>query len=114
MKKFTDEMFASIPALIEQGLGKAEIAMAFGVKPTSLQVLCCKRGISLRRDGRLLPRRRLALPKAALTLSNTTLLALRTTARAMGTDEVQLASDLLEHIVKDNLYKAVLDVERAK
>jgi hypothetical protein len=61
----------------------------------------------------LLPRRQLSLPDAPLTLSNRALMALRTAARAMGVDEARLASDLLETITKDDLYKAVLDVEEA-
>jgi hypothetical protein len=61
----------------------------------------------------LLRRRQLSLPDAPLTLTNTALTALRTAARAMGVDEARLASDLLETITKDDLYKAVLDVEEA-
>ena len=34
-------------------------------------------------------------------------------ARAMGRDTARLANDLLEKIVNDNLYKAVLDEEAA-
>ena len=40
-------------------------------------------------------------------------MALRTSARAMGVDEARLASDLLGTITKDDLFKAVLDVEEA-
>jgi hypothetical protein len=54
-----------------------------------------------------------SLPDAPLTLSNGALRALRTAARARGVDEARLASDLLETITKDDLYKAVLDFEEA-
>ena len=39
------------------------------------------------------------------------MIALRKKARSMGMDEVRLASDLLETIVTDDLYNAVLDFE---
>ena len=39
--------------------------------------------------------------------------ALRKKARSMGTCEVRLARDLLETIVADDLYSAVLDLEVA-
>ena len=45
-RKLTDEIFALIPGLIEQGLSKAEIAARYEVTPATLQVLCCKRGIA--------------------------------------------------------------------
>jgi len=98
----TDEMYARIPALLEQGMGKAEIAALYRVTPGSLQVLCSVRGISLRRGG---PYKRLSLE-----LNKDVLKSLRKAARFMGKGSPgRLASDLLETIVSDNLYKAVLD-----
>ena len=47
--RVTDEMYAAIPGLIGQGLTHFEIAAQFGVKPSSLKVLCSQRGISLRK-----------------------------------------------------------------
>ena len=38
MKRLTDERFTSIPAMIEQGFSKAEIAAMWGVKISTLQV----------------------------------------------------------------------------
>ena len=75
MKRLTDERFASIPAMIEQGFSKAEIAAMWGVKISTLQVQCSRRGVSLRKGGHLLPRRQLSLPDAPLTLTNTALMA---------------------------------------
>ena len=111
MKRLTDERFASIPAMIEQGFSKAEIAAMWGVKISTLQVQCSRRGVSLRKGGHLLPRRQLSLPAAPLTLSNSALIALQKAALAMGMDVARLASDLLEKITTDDLYRAVLDVE---
>ncbi len=61
MKILTDEKFASIPAMIEQGISKAEIAAMCGVTKSTLQVQCSRRGVSLRKGGHLLPRRQLSL-----------------------------------------------------
>ena len=36
----TEEMFESIPMLVGQGIGTEEIAERFGVKATSLKVMC--------------------------------------------------------------------------
>jgi hypothetical protein len=110
-KKLTDEIFAQIPAMVAQGLNKVEIAAKFDVKPSTLQVQCCRKGISLRRGGKREPLVTLSLP-SPLPLSGKTLLLLRAAAKAMGTDEVQLAGKLLEIIAKDNLYNAVLDIEQ--
>ena len=113
IKVLTQEKYDSVPALLERGMNPGEIAALFGVTPASLQVLCSNRGISLRRGGRRAPRRNLSLANAALDLNQTTLVALREKARTMGMNEAQLISDLLETIVTDDLYGAVLDLEEA-
>ena len=51
--QITDEMYASIPALLEQGKTKTEIAAMWGVKLGTLKVFCSQRGISLRNGGRV-------------------------------------------------------------
>ena len=53
--RITDEMYARIPALLEQGMCKAEIAAMYGVTLGTLAVFCSQRGISLRKGG---PRKR--------------------------------------------------------
>jgi hypothetical protein len=58
-----------------------------GVTINTSQVLCSRRGLSLRKGGHLLRRKILALPEAQLTLSETALQTLRQGARAMGVDE---------------------------
>src|SRR5215471_18763580 len=111
MRRLTDEAFANIPLLIEQGMTKPEIAARYGVTVSTLQVQCSRRNISLRKGGPYLPRRVLVLAEGKLSISTRALQSLRHAARAMGTDEVRLASELLETIIKDDLYKAVLDAE---
>ena len=60
--QITDETYAGIPALLEQGMTKTEIANMFGVKLSTLAVLCSRRVISLRKGG-LRPGDRLLLTK---------------------------------------------------
>ena len=106
--QITEEMYARIPALLEQGMTKTAIAAMWGVKLGTLKVFCSRRGISLRKGGprRLVPR------KLVLPLSNHVLKSLREAARSLGKDSTErLVSDLLEKIVSDDLYKAVLDEE---
>ena len=109
--RITDDMFARIPALLVEGKTKAEIAAMYGVTLGSLAVLCCQRGISLRKGGS--PPKRTKLPKSTnltLPLSDSVLTSLREAAQAMGKDSTaRLVCDLLEKIASDGLYKAVLD-----
>ena len=96
-------MYARIPALLEQGMTKAEIAAMLGVTLGSLGVCCSRRGISLRKGGP----RALVLP-----LSDDVLKSLRDAARRLGKGSAEwLASELLRKIVSDDLYMAVLDEE---
>ena len=107
-------MYARIPALLQQGTTKAEIAAMYGVKLGTLKVFCSQRGISLRKGGPLPPRTKLVLLDEPLPLSDDVLKSLREAARSMGKGSTaRLASDLLERIVSDDLYKAVLDEEAA-
>jgi len=100
----TPQVLAGIPALVAQGLRKADIAERLGCKESTLQVRCSNAGISLR------GRKRLGLRAGdLLTLSHEAMAALRTRAAASGCTEAQLASDLLEVIARDDLYDAVLD-----
>lgn len=109
--KLTQDKYDSIPALLEQGLKKAEIAAQFGVTPSTLVVQCSRRGISLSKYGPRGRRRTLTFPEAPLDLSDSIMIALRGKARSMGIDAVRLARNLLETIVADDLYNAVLDIE---
>ena len=99
--QITDEMYAGVPALLEQGMTKAEIAAMYGVTLGTLVVCCSRRGISLRKG----LRRALVLP-----LSDDVLKSLRDAARRLGKGSPEwLASELLRKIVSDDLYMAVLD-----
>ena len=100
----TREVLAGVPALVEQGLRKGDIAERLGCKESTLVVRCSIAGISLRGPKRLQLR-----PGVSLTLSRETIASLGARAAADGCSEVQLASDLLETIARDGLYDAVLD-----
>src|SRR5258705_10592311 len=82
--RITGEMYARIPALLEQGMTQTEIAAIYGVKLGSLKVFCSQRGISLRKGGRLPKRTNLTLPDEPLPLSDGGLKSLREATRAMG------------------------------
>jgi len=90
--RITDDMFARIPALLLEGMTKAEIAAMYSVTPGTLVVLCSQRGISRRRGGALpqrakLPKRtNLTLPDEPLPLSDGVLKSLSEATRAMGKD----------------------------
>jgi hypothetical protein len=106
---YTDEALAQLPALLEQGLSREQIAEQIGGKVSSLQVVCSRKGISLsRRDRR---RRPTIEPDADLTLQvkAQTMARLQQRAEATGTSETKLASRLLDLIAKEDLYDAVLD-----
>jgi hypothetical protein len=98
----TQQVLAGIPALVAQGLRKADIAKQLGCREDTLQVRCSTAGISL--SGRKL---RIGDP---LKLSHEAMVGLRERAASIGCSEMQLVSDLLEVISRDNLYDAVLDV----
>ena len=100
--QITDETYAGIPGLLEQGMTKTEIAAMFGVKLSTLAVLCSRRGISLRKGG---PR------KLVVPLSDDVLKSLRDAARRLGRQTEWRVSELLGKIVSDDLYRAVLDEE---
>ena len=112
--RITDDMFARIPALLLEGMTKDEIAAMYGVTLSTLVVMCCRRGISLRKGGPLPRRTNLSLPDEPLALSNGVLKSLREATRTMGKDSTaRLVSDLLEKIASDDLYQAVLDEQAA-
>jgi hypothetical protein len=103
-------MFARIPALLHEGMTKDEIAAMYGVTRNTLTVMCSQRGISLRKGGVLPNRTKLTVLDEPLPLSDGVLQSLRAAARALGKESTaRLVSDLLEKIVSDGLYKAVLD-----
>jgi hypothetical protein len=110
-KIFTPQVFAEILNLVGHGFSAAEIANRIGCKLSSLRVKCSQQGICLRRHskrGSEVPQERLTIK-----LSGSTALRLQQQAGKKGVSGTRYAAALLEAIVRDNLYDAVIDQEAA-
>jgi len=96
-----------IDRLVNQGLSAAEIADRIGCKLGTLRVKCSQCGISLRphsvSGARSEPPSRLRL-----TLSLGAAMRLRKQAKKEGTSSAKLATEILEVIVRDDLFGAIL------
>jgi hypothetical protein len=110
--RITDEMYDRIPQWVEEGMKVVEIAKMIGVRPTTLQVQCSRRGISLRKGGRAFPRTQFVMPVQPLPLNEAAVELLRKEARRLGKEPVELVTALLEKIVFDDLIDAVLDIQQ--
>src|SRR5690242_16282772 len=95
-----------IRRLIAAGLSDEKIAEKMRWTVGTLRVVCSLQKISLRRPVRLRVRRRLM---STITLRRDIFDKLRGYASMMGTSAADLAERLLRAIVRDNLFKAVLD-----
>jgi hypothetical protein len=88
---------ALIPQLVDEGLSPLEIANTMGWTVGTLRVKCSHLKISLRRRGG-----KFALPGPLLD-------QLHRRAVQMGVSTTELVANLLEEIVRDDLFDAVLD-----
>ncbi len=100
---FSPAVFSQVERLVAQGLSAAQIAERIGCKLGSLRVKCSQHGISLRHSKRPFPKRLIIPLPARVALS------LQKQADKEGVSKVDLAIQLLEAIVRDNLYDAVID-----
>jgi hypothetical protein len=106
----TKAVLATIPEMVERrGMRAHDIAEKLGCKINTLKVRCSQARISLRPPGSAHSRpnsdlRTIRLNRAALTL-------LQDRAAASGKTEAIIAQELIETIVRDNLYDAVMDVD---
>jgi hypothetical protein len=108
-KILTKAVLALIPAMIERdGLNAEEIAQKLGCKIATLKVRCSQEKISLRSPRR---RRRPRSRPLTIRVSAGVAASLRDRAAAFEKTESELGSELLEAIVRDDLYNAVLDHE---
>jgi hypothetical protein len=111
-KIFSAAIYLEITRLVDQGLSAAEIADRVGCSLGTLRVKCSQYGISLRRQPsgartETSPHFRLSIP-----LSHGTALRLQKHAKRERTSSAKLAAELLETIVRDDLYGAVLDRDK--
>ena len=89
----TEEMFASIPAMLAQGMDRKQIAAHFGTTWASLQAQCCHRSISPRCHDR--PKLQKLRPEdAPITLRHEWRRMLHDKAQTLGMDEVRLVTKL--------------------
>lgn len=108
--------YDAIPGLLAEGETADAIAARFGTTRGSLAVQCSKRKISLcgpngkRTRPKVVPRSAMEKP---LELSEPTLELFKEKARAMKRHPAALARDLIEIIVQDDLYAAILDEQAA-
>ena len=91
-----------IPELVDKGLSDQEIAQQIGCTVGTLRVKCSQFKISLRR--KMFAGQHYAIAKSIFDQFSKR-------AEMMGIPPSKLAADLLEAIVRDNLYNAVLDKE---
>jgi hypothetical protein len=127
-KKITPVVLEQIPTLLEQGVPPLEIARMIGCTLGTLRVVCSKSKISLRQNNRaqngapesrkgsarhsVSPIRRLSADRhqsMTLELPEVTTALLQRQAGGKGLSVSTLAAKLLEMIVQDGLYEAVLD-----
>ena len=111
-KIFSPLVLSQIATLVDQGVSPADIADRIGCKLSTLRVRCSQHGISLRRSvelsGELNNERRARL---VIQLSSATLVGLHRQAQQDGISGARLAAALLEAVVRDELYEAVIDHE---
>jgi hypothetical protein len=108
---FDQEVLELIPWWVEQGATMKEIAEWVGCQVNTLQVMCSRHRISLRKGGyraqinlSIKPREPISLPESIARL-------VTRAADKLNRKPEQLISDLLEKITADNLFAAVLDEE---
>jgi hypothetical protein len=110
---FSPLVLLEISRLVARGLSAAEIAEKLGCSIGTLRVKCSHHGISLRRcDGSSAVTERVPHARIVIQLGWTTAVGLQQKAQAQGTTGPRLAAALIEAIVQDNLYDAVIDRER--
>ncbi len=107
-KIFTPEVFDQIAKLAAQGFSAAEIAAKVGCTLNSLRVKCSHHGICLRRRSKSCPEGR-SPGRLTIKLSGDTATLLQQEADKQGVSSTKFAASLLEAIVRDKLYEAVID-----
>jgi hypothetical protein len=100
---FSPAVYSQVEHFIAQGLSAAQIADRIGCTLGSLRVKCSQHGISLRHSQRRFPKRLM------ISLPERVVLGLQRQADKEGVSKADLAIHLLDAIVRDNLYDAVID-----
>jgi hypothetical protein len=111
-KIFSPLVLSRIAERVDQGFSAAEIADEIGCKLGSLRVRCSEHGISLKRAARYASDRRERRERMVINISKSTALALQRQAGNEQMSAAQFAAVLLEAVVRDDLYEAVIDCDR--
>jgi hypothetical protein len=107
---FSSTIFSQIRSMLAQGTAPAEIARKIGCTLGTLRVKCSLSGISLRRWTFSTVARKENIPKRLVfSLSDKIAVRFRQKADESGMTTTEFAAALLEAIVRDNLYDAVID-----
>jgi hypothetical protein len=107
---FSPAILSQIRILFAQGMGPAEIAKKIGCTLGTLRVKCSQGGISLRRWPPSAVARKENIPKRLVfSLSGKVAARFQQHADERGITITDFAAALLEAIVRDNLYDAVID-----
>lgn len=110
--KFTPEILKAIPEWLASGATTADIADVLGTSINSLQVVCSRVGISLRRSGgECDPNVHSHLRRA---LSQKAWEGLCAEAKRREMPVVHMAFTMLEYAAIDNLYSAIIDDEQGR
>jgi hypothetical protein len=112
---FSPAIFSQIRSMLAQGTGPAEIAQKIGCTLGTLRVKCSLSGISLRRWTSSAVARKENIPKRLVfSVSDKIAVRFQQQADERGMTVTDFAAALLEAIVRDNLYDAVIDNIKAE
>ena len=110
-RKFTPDIIEQIPRLVADGKRPSEIAGQIGCSVNALRVRCSQLGLSLSRRKIESDDARQTMGALTVLLSPLTIDTLRKKADAENMSKAEFVSALLEAIARDDLYKAVLDLD---
>jgi hypothetical protein len=113
--KFSPAVLSQIASFVQQGLSPTVIAERIGCKVGTLRVRCSQHGISLRRqNGSPAKTKRESRVRLTILLFEATAEALERRGRKSGMSRTRFAATLIEHIVRDDLYAAVIDADSSE
>lgn len=113
--RFSPVVLSQIAGHVQQGMSAAEIAEKIGCKVGTLRVRCSQHGISLRRrNGSLAKMKHESRVRLTILLFEATADALERRGRKSGMSRSKFAATLIEHIVRDDLYAAVIDADSSE
>jgi hypothetical protein len=104
---FTPVAINAIRILASQGKSASQIAAAIGSTPASVRVRCCQLRIPLK--SRWQQERQVGDRRVSIFLNDADYAALERKAAAMQKSVSELSAELLESVIRGDIYEAVLD-----